>query len=133
MAYQYTGSAGMRGLGAVGLGLAYNVKTPVGDQRIDIPVEKMAKDAAEKVMAEIQPVLQQRLKETLPGIIATAWPPLQKKVEGTVDELRKKQLPIVLKKVNDDVVNPALVKAAVGGAVLVGALAGAMYFLRKKG
>lgn len=91
-----------------GLGYVITIGTPIGDQRISIPLEQMTHDAGqmaidaawppmkEKLEAEM-PVLIDKLKAEVPGLLQTAltaaqtqvvtkmWPALQPKVRAELD------------------------------------------------
>ena len=53
------------------LGYTLYIKTPVGTQKVTIPLEKLASSAADAAMSAAWPVVEKKLLATLPGLLDT--------------------------------------------------------------
>lgn len=116
---------------ARGLGISYEISTPVGKQRIDIPVDKMVADAVDRAT----PMLVEKINQVLPPVLDKNWPNIERKIDGTVTNLRNRHLPAAMEMVKRDLpktVDPYVKKAIFGGLVLVAAMFGAAYVARGK-
>lgn len=79
------------------LGYDIVIGTPVGNQKISIPLEKMAKDAATMALDAAWPPLQQKLHAELPNLLSQAqdaavsaavnklWPQMRPKLQVELD------------------------------------------------
>lgn len=113
------------------LGLSYEINTPVGKQRIDIPIDQMVSDAVDRAT----PMLVDKMNQVIPPVLDKNWPNIERKIDGAVTNLRNKHVPAVLDMVKRDLpktVDPYMKKAIFGGLVLITAMFGAAYLARGK-
>jgi len=66
------------------LGYTLHIKTPVGTQKVTIPLEQLASSAANAAMNAAWPVVEKKLLATLPGLL------------DTVVNRAKKELPVFM-------------------------------------
>lgn len=107
-----------------GLGAAYFINTPIGKQRIDIPIEDMARDAAAAAIPALTAQLPGIIQQTTPVLVDT----VKKEIPKLVPEIGK-QLPNLIKQakpqiqdVVDEVTAPIKLQAAIGVLTMVGAV-----------
>jgi len=93
--------AGPSRVGVAALGYDLVIKTPIGTQKIHVPIEQMAKDAAEMAVDAVWPPVKKKLDQALPellkkgldvalpaaqkAILTELWPKMQPKLRGEVD------------------------------------------------
>jgi hypothetical protein len=93
----YVGSPGYYGgkrpLRGLGYDLVIKAPAPIGNHTISIPIEDMAKKAADAAVAAAWPAVKQKIEGELPVLLATAeksvvnelWPQMQPKLRAEVD------------------------------------------------
>lgn len=85
--------AGPRRIGIGGLGYDLPITTPIGTQRISIPVEQLVKDSLNmawpqvrgKLMAEVPGILDMAASKAKEKAINELWPELQPKLRAEAD------------------------------------------------
>jgi hypothetical protein len=108
-------------------GYSFKIDLPgVGSQRVNIPLEQMARDMAAIATNEAWPILRDQLYAELPNLMARATAEVQPKLRFEIDRATRNA-----DRMADEKLDEATRRAAIGLGILVfaGAVAGTVAIL----
>lgn len=114
--------------GIYGLGTEFTVGTPIGNQKIDVPIDKMATAAVNSAYPKIEArvvneLIPKMIPKMAPGLMAALQPKIQQQVNAAMAQAKTYAAAEEKK---------AIGWAMVAGAVIVGSIWGAAWWARQK-
>jgi hypothetical protein len=113
-----------------GLGYTMTIDTPIGPQKVTVPIEKAASDAADLAMGVIKKKAIPLAEQAIPGMLKSAMPTIQKEVlpplfKAAEAELTTKIWPEFQPKIRAEI-DYAMGKATTLGLLVGGIVAGSI-------
>jgi hypothetical protein len=110
--------------GIYGLGTEFTIGTPIGNQKIDVPIDKMASAAVSSAYPKIEErIINELVPKMAPGLMAAFEPKIKQQVNVAITQAKAYAAAEEKK---------AIGWAMVAGAVIVGSIWGAAWWARQK-